>query len=62
MFALNFVLGTFWHKKIGVQSGALIRAVFFFFFQFCDVAEVAINRVLDELAKSGYKLTMKSKI
>jgi hypothetical protein len=35
--------------------------VFFFFFQFCDVAEVAINRALDELAKSGYKQTMKIK-
>ncbi len=60
MFALNFVLGKFWHKTFGVQSGA-IRAVFFFFFQFCDVAEVAINRALDELAKSGYKQTMKIK-
>jgi hypothetical protein len=60
MFALNFVLGQFGHKIFGVQSGA-IRAVFFFF-QSCDVGEViGSNRALDELAKSGYKQTMKVK-
>ncbi len=61
MFALNFCFGDILTQKNWCPKWCNQGSVFFFF-QFCDVAEVAINRALDELAKSGYKQTMKVKL
>jgi len=47
-----------WQKK---KPNHPVHEGFFFFFQFCDVAQVAIIHVMLLVARFGYRLDMKVK-